>query len=244
MIRNLKVLGLALAAICAFGAVAASGASAFAFHSEKEKTIITAEHDPTSETLTTFGTKSSTVSTTCKKEKFAGTAAEPSVASITVHPVYEECEAKPFGEATVDTHGCDYILYAETTTSPKTPPNELETKTDSPVEVECTTGSSIKITAPGCTITVPPQGKLHGVVYTNKGSGSTRDITVDITVDKIKYTSSGLGCGLGGIKKEGEDGTLTGAATAKGWEDVAFSKDPETHTVTATEGSQVGIWWE
>jgi hypothetical protein len=128
----------------------------------------------------------------------------------------------------------------KTTTSPKTPPNETETKIDSPVEVECTTGSSIKITAPGCTITVPGQGKLHGVVYTNKGSGSTRDITVD----KIKYTSSGLGCGLGGIKKEGEDMFMTGAITFKGWEDVAFSKDPETHTVTATEGSQVGIRWE
>jgi hypothetical protein len=68
MTLNLKTLAMTLLALCAFGAVAASGASAFAFHSEKEKTIITAEHDPTSETLTTFGTKSSTVSTTCKKK--------------------------------------------------------------------------------------------------------------------------------------------------------------------------------
>jgi hypothetical protein len=57
MTRNLKALGLALLAVFALGAVAASSASAVpTFHSEEEKTVLTIEGK------STFGTKSSSVS--------------------------------------------------------------------------------------------------------------------------------------------------------------------------------------
>lgn len=252
MSRNLKVLGLALLAVFSLAALTASAASAASFHSEKETAVITAEGEKINGT--TFGTKSSSVTTVCEKETFAGTA-KNGATSITVHPTYFGCNAEPFGAAPIDTKGCNYILYAETTSHLNT---SGVSETDAPVEVECEGTNAIKVTAPGCTITVPAQSKRHGVMYVNEGSGSTRDITVKVTVDGIKYTSSGFGCFLGGIKASGEDGLLTGSATAKGFVDncavgacplALTAKEEEEHGTDAykdtySEGAQQGIFWE
>lgn len=65
------------------------------------------------------------------------------------------------------------------------------------------------------------------------------------TTDGIKYTiPNTFACNLAGLPRIGTDGTFTGSAMVKGYVDTAFSKDPTTHTVTVTEGAQVGIWWE
>jgi hypothetical protein len=248
MTGNLKVLGLALLALFALGAVAASSASAVPFfHSDKEKTVLTAEG-----TGATFGTKSSIISVTCKKEIFSGTTNEKTVTSVTVHPTYKECKAEPFGNATVTTTGCNYILYAETTQHPKTPELGGE-ETDSPVELECEAGKAITIAAPGCTITITTKAgeKLHGVIYDNENNLETekRDVKVTVTVDKIKYKSAGFGCGLGGIKAEGEDGFLTNktGTTTKGFVDnCAVGECPfgAPDKDEYKEGLQTGIWWE
>jgi hypothetical protein len=247
MTRNLKALGLALLAVFAFGAVAASSASAVPlFHSETEPTVLTGGEDKSG---AEFGTKTSTLTITCQ-ETFGGTVSEKTPSVVTVHPTYSNCVKVTNLAVTVDTENCDYKLYAETTTSPKTPPEEAKTKTDAPAEIECTAGNNIKITIGGvCTITITSNGeKLHGVVYDNQGTLKTRDIKVTPTVDKIKYKAPGIGCRIGGLQEEGEDGFLTTDAlgnngiTAKGFEDK--SPAPSPHQDEFVEGPQVGIWWE
>jgi hypothetical protein len=250
MTHNLKALGLALLAVFAFGAVAASSASAVSvFESEKEKTVLTGGEDKAG---AEFGTKSSTIKVTCKKETFGGTVVgSPTTATkVTVHPKYEECEKILGNAVTVETTGCDYILYAETNNTPKTPPNEAENQIDAPVEIECTAGSAIKIKIGAvCTLTITSVAeKLHGVVYDNEGTLKTRDIKVTPTVDKIKYSAPGIGCRIGGLLETGEDGFLTRdelgnkGITVKGFEDKELN-GPSPHQEAFMEGSQVGILW-
>jgi hypothetical protein len=59
----------------------------------------------------------------------------------------------------------------------------------------------------------------------NEGSGSSRDILLTYSLEKINYTSSGGICGSAGAHS---DGTLTGSITLKGF----------------SGAKQVGIWGE
>jgi hypothetical protein len=226
MTRNLKALGLALLSVCALGAVAASAATAATDHftSPLASTIITGDQVGTTHV---FGTKSSSLEVSCNKAHFAGTAEGTSALEIEVHPEYSECSAGVFGNATVDTTGCNYNLTGET--DPYTNTSGVSEGEAATVGVACE-GSTVKITGSGCTISIGSQEHLLGVKYDNEGSGSTADVKVTVKVDGIAYTSSGVSCGLVGIKASGTDGFLTEEVTAKGFEDNA-----------GTEGSQVGI---
>jgi hypothetical protein len=202
-----------------------------------------------------FGTKNSTLKVECK-ETINGTASEKVVTVITVHPTYTECKDVAGLKVSVDTDGCDYNLYAETTEHTKTDDKGVDEgeETDAPVEVECTAGSSPKWTFKSgattvCTITITSINvKLHGVTYDNEGSGTTRDIKVTPTVDNISYSAPGIGCAIGGLKSSGTDGFLTKdetgqkGITATGFEDKD-AKEPVAHQDSFSEGSQIGILW-
>jgi hypothetical protein len=249
MTSNFKALGLALLVVFALGAVASSSASAVPlFHSENERTVITGGEDKAG---AFFGTKTSTIQIACNLT-FAGTVSEKTPSKVTVHPTYSEC-VKVLGlTITVDTEGCDYVLYAETTEHTKTDDKGVNEgkETDAPVEIECTSGNNIKITIGSvCTITITSVAeKLHGVVYDNEGTLKARDIKVTPTVDNTKYQAPGIGCRIGGLKAEAEDGFITKTETGnkgitgKGFEDK--SPAPSPHQDEFIEGAQVGIWWE
>jgi hypothetical protein len=253
MTPNPKALGLAFLIVFALGAVAASSASAVPlFHSEKEKTVITGGEDAYG---TIFGTKTSTLSLECKEVQ-NGTMNDTTPSKITLHPTYTECK-EAFGlKPTIDTDDCDFIYYAETTEHPNTAGGANET--DAPFEMECTTVAKPKITLKTsggttvCTITITSVNKkLHGVIYDNEGSGTTRDIKITPTIDNIEYTAPGIGCRIGGLKAEGKDMFLTknssvggsNGITLTGYEDLDINP-PTAHQDVFTEGARVGIWWE
>jgi hypothetical protein len=232
MTRNLKVLGLALCAVMAMSAVAASAASAHNFTSTSAngKTILTAQG-----TGAIFGVKSGILEVKCTAENFNGTVTGNSVEQVTVHPEYGGCNAAPLGASPVDTTGCDYVLRSNTTTSPDTSGG---TKTDAPVDLECTAGSSILVTAPGCTITIGAQSGLHGVGYVNEGN----KVKVLSTVDNIKYTTpGGFICSLAGLKKEGTDGFLTGTAVVTGYVDNQVGATAPHQFSFPNEGAEVNL---
>ena len=87
MTRNLKTLGLALIAVLALGATAASGASASdVFTSTVERTDLTgASEEGVNPTLKTNPEDESGI--TCEEGRYAGTAAN-GIEELTVHPVY------------------------------------------------------------------------------------------------------------------------------------------------------------
>jgi len=213
MTRNLKVLGLALLAVFAMSAVAVSSASAhkLSIAGGAANVDITATG-----TGAVFGVKSGALEVKCKKEAFSSTTVANSATTITIAPKYEECTAAPFGASPVDVNGCTFVLHGNTTSSPGTTAGT--TKTDMPADLVCPANQSITITAPGCTIHVDPQINLHGVGFTNGGSGTTADINVVSTVDNIHYTTAGgFVCSLGGLSTTGNDSFLTGTATANGY---------------------------
>lgn len=225
--RKARAPALALGAMLALGAIAATSASAqgqdhFVSDSGNEKTVLTGEATPGG-LFQIHGVEGLFVE--CGHTTYSGTVVGSQVNQVTVVPTYAECEAST-GEATVDIDECAFILYGETTKHPRHQstgggPEE----THAPVEVECAEGGGIRITSPGCELRIlaHEQGKLHGVTYDNisnhQETGKSA-IEVDFTIDGIKFTSSGFVCELGGIPHEAEAASLTGETIVTGYEDT------------------------
>jgi hypothetical protein len=243
MIRNLKALGLALAAIFALGALVAGNASAAGerFHSERERTIFTGA----TEAGTSDIFKAGSLEIACEKTLSGGTGIGTKlgegnfvITEVTGHPTFFGCTDNIFGGTdTVDTTGCNTVVQSETNAT-----NHL------PFEIECTTGYSIKVTAAGCTLSFGPQKAGGGFSVKNEGAGTTRDITGTLTAT-LAFTKSGISCGLisattgeyisHGTGKGFVDNGVTGPIDET--EGAAPGKDV---TTVYTEGAQVGIWWQ
>lgn len=241
MIRNLKALSLALVAIFAMGALVAGSASAAGerFHSETELTILTGVDEPG----TNHVFKSGSLEITCENATFAGTAKGVKVAEKdyvtteqTVHPTYTGCSDNVFGGTdTVDTTGCNYVFKSETNATKHLP-----------AEIECTANFSIKVTAPGCTLSFGAQKNGGGVSVKNEGSGTTRDVT-NASTTTATFTKSGFACGL----VAGTTGEYIGPTTTKGYVDNGVTGNIDEvngagadETTIYHEGAQVGIWWQ
>jgi hypothetical protein len=226
MKRYLSVLGLSLLAACAFGALAASSASAAVDHFTCSVAPCTITGELEKNEPHTFGAKGSALATIeCNKATYHATVGSLGVTSVTAHPTYSECIT--FGAAsTVTTTGCNYILTGETDAFTNTE-GKAEGE-DATVDLECEAGKNITIAAPGCTLTFGAQEKLLGVKYTNV-AGTPDDVTIDVTVDKIKYTGAGVLCPAA-VKGEHADGFLTEKVTVKAFEDNG-----------GTEGNQINV---
>lgn len=226
MIRTLKVLGLAMLAIGALSAVSAAGAQAETlFHCTVEPCISTG----TSEAGTKDKFEASGFSVECHGS-FASTSIHTTETTILVDPTYTECESS-LGAATVDTTGCYYTFRSHTT-----PSGHL------PVDVTCEGTNTIKVTAPGCTLSFGSQTTNGGAKATNIGSGSTADITLDTTTIAT-FSKSGSFC----FVISGDTGTYTSTSTVQGWGDNAGAGQgctglPAQH-FSCTEGAQAGISW-
>jgi hypothetical protein len=128
MTRNLKVLGLALAAVFAMSAVVASAASAqlqgFATSTGPFTLSIseTGAKGSTSNALTMFGTKIECFGSVYVGHKVGSTTELiPSGSKeATITPTYNEKECRAFtteeNEMTVETNGCDFVLHIGETT--------------------------------------------------------------------------------------------------------------------------------
>ena len=217
MTRRLSVLSLALVAVFAMSALAASVASA-KYNSEVNTTELTGSNDffngkKNETSIHVFTTNAGTV--TCNVSSFSGASVgEKEIVGgwtrkdLTTHPTYSGCEAFGF-PANVSTTGCDYKFLE--------PNSELKAST----EVVCEAGKNIVINALGfCVMNVGAQATTGHVRYVNTGSGSTRDVDVIATITGITYNSP---CG------SGTNGTYEGTTTVKGYSDAAHTK-------------QVGIW--
>ncbi len=251
MIRNLKVLGLALAAVFAMSAMAAQAAMASGelFHSDEDPTVITASNAGFGNHVFTAGG----ISVECENATFTGTQSGTTGEELTVHPTYSgNCTAAGVVAATVTTTGCNYILYSETGENTHT------STTDAPVKIECEEGKKITIDAAKCRITIDPNQTVRGVKYVGEGGTTeTEDLRVVASVDTIGYeaenlTGLGFKCGTLGFETGVTltNASYTGTVTAKGYEDKCAAEEcpfvPEggTDKDAYSEGDQVGIWWE
>jgi hypothetical protein len=233
MTRNLKIMGLALVAMLALGASAASSASAqHQFTSdEADPVYLTAESSNA-----VFSTKTATIGVECETNEAVGSAESPTE-EVTVTPTYEGCTAGFLGEAPVDMTGCSYVLFSETTEHLGTDGETVETH--APVTIECPDEARIDVEISACPITIDDQedGKLHGVTYHNdEGTGGSKDdVTVTVTVDKIHYEgdwteeNNFLCETLGGLNRSASDGTYTGSFTVTGFADQSHTEPVNIH---------------
>ncbi|HEX7280184.1 MAG TPA: hypothetical protein VF255_11255 [Solirubrobacterales bacterium] len=204
MTRKLKALGLALVAVFAMSALSAASASAVEFHSEAAHTELRAEQHAGEDT---FSVNAGTVR--CSHATYTGTESSATSTAQTVTPAYTGCKAFGFVNTTIDTNGCTYTFDSNANN----------------VDIACPS-SPITVTAFNCWVTVGAQNNIGPVTYTNSGSGSSRDVTVDVNITGISYTQhskSFPGCTNGSFT----NGTYTGSATVRGFN---------------TAGEQVGVW--
>jgi hypothetical protein len=209
MNRKLKTLGVAFAAVMAMAIFAGPASATLAlFHSEVEHSEIKGAQ----EEQDVFTVNAGTVK--CSTASYQGTSSVATPTEITVTPAYSNCTAFGFVNTTIHTNECHYTF----TSHPTTPPV---------LHILCPK-EPITVTAFNCWITVPSQTVNSGVTYTNLGTGSSREVTVDVKLSALTYTQhskSFPGCTNGTFS----NGTYVGLAKVK---------------ATNTAGTQVGIWWQ
>jgi hypothetical protein len=212
MMRNLKVLGVALAAVFAMSAIAASMASADTITAEKYPVTLTGSQSaPFNNVLTVpnTGTVKCETATYHGELTAAGT-------TVTITPTYKKCEVLGFasGEA-VNMNGCDYMLHL----------NPAAGNTTGTADVVCPAGKEIVVTATSvgttkCVFNIPAQVGLAKATVTNTGAGTTSELVLHLEVKNIKEThtaGTGLGkCTAGGASTAELGGTVnvTGEETA------------------------------
>ncbi|HET8863740.1 MAG TPA: hypothetical protein VFM94_10880 [Solirubrobacterales bacterium] len=208
MIRNLKVLGLALVAVFAMSSLVASAASAGQLGAgsglgEEDVTLtgVETKGGPDPNAFTAFGGK-----TECPETIYTGH--EPEITphqflvlpapEVTVTPHYKGCVTTDAGgnkfSTTVDMNGCDYLLTVGETT-------EKVGTYGADVHVICPAGKSIQVTLFSggahslklCTLTINTTTPVSDAHLTNT-AGIPEDVDLVGTFTKIKSTKSGL-CG-------------------------------------------------
>lgn len=174
MMRGLRVIGLSVVAGLVLGACLAPAASAeaFNFKSEKAPTTITgSQHAGTH----VFTTDPGVVQ--CVGAKFTSQLKVAEQLEMTLVPTYSGCTAFGF-IVPITLNGCHYLLTADTLE---------EGSYEGRIDLVCPAGGRIEWKVPGCTVTFPGQTELGSVTFTNKGSGTGREITVDVDVTGFAY---------------------------------------------------------
>lgn len=220
--RNLKrlLLGAAvIAAVSVAGPVSASAAAEF-HYGAFSSSILTGNN----EGFSTISFNGPVVE--CESSQSKGTAFGLSNSEMSLHPTYSSCTSS-LGVSPVDTSGCNFNLTSTT--------NIFGYMSSS---ISCTGTSTIKITMPGCTVSVGSQNVSGGVVVTNLGSGSSRKMKITTEL-AASYTKSGFGCFV----------VSSVSATFRGWVVLADFVDNGVvgnidEGATYTEGAEAGIWWE
>jgi hypothetical protein len=222
MTRNLKTLGIALAAVFAMSAVVASAASA-KYHFESDSTPTTYLTSAAEDHV--FSANGTNVE--CNEIAFEGSQSGETASSVTIEPLYNDCEA--FGlKADVIENGCHYTFTTPTTTL------GTDEFTGAAPNVNCgEEGFEITPTFIGfsvCTVTIGSQEPGGHVIYHNAGTSGAMDVEVTSDVTGVDFTSTGGACG-----EDGNDGTYKGDATVRGYSNEAHTEATNTtisHTAT------------
>lgn len=182
MIRNLKVLAIAMAAVFAFGAMSAASASAQTGHitGPSERFTLEGVEDPEGlNTLTAFDSEVQCPDTVYTGHKAYETPEGNHVdltdgdTEVTITPHYNTgagCNDGGEGTRTVDMRDCDYT-FTDFTTTPEENQNGTYGFT---ADIECDETNGILITGGACTVRVPPQNDITGLHATNEEGGVVR----------------------------------------------------------------------
>lgn len=199
MLRKYGPLAIVLVVALTMG-IAATASSGATFNVEAAPTTLTGAQEGTNTIVTDSGTIH------CKTAAYEGTVSTTSAAELTLTPEYKECTLTGASEVSVTVHanGCKWTY------------ETAETATTAVRLSGCTEGTSgIVFTAPSCTITLLTQFTTMGPVhYLNTGSGATREVKIESTIENLTYTELGPSCKNTGAHTTG--GKITGKIALTG----------------------------
>ncbi|MFL5834486.1 MAG: hypothetical protein ACJ76B_10990 [Solirubrobacterales bacterium] len=190
MIRNLKILGLALVALLAMSALASTASAQF--ESEAESTNLTAS----SNAMQKIAFSEGGIAIECTTLKVSGTQAGKANATVTIAPVYSNCETFLGAATSFNTNGCKFVFHL------------LKGSTSGTTDIECEAGKAMEfIIGSICRYTIGTQTGLGSLSFKNTGSGTTREIIVEQNLKGITSTrtTNDFFCPAGG-----STGNLTG----------------------------------
>jgi hypothetical protein len=212
MTGKLKVLGLALVAVWAMSAVAASGAQAQVGkltinHIENEETVTDSSATLTGNQVGVHVFTANGHEVTCEHANFHAEIEDGAETVTTSAPEYTGCHiilGFTFSATVTVPAGCDYH-FSNFETEGAAGEYTGDTK------LTCT-GEPIKINVPaaGCSITIGGTQSFANSVSASNMSETIDDITLNATVSGISFTSSGGLCG-----SSGNTGTYNGLTTIK-----------------------------
>lgn len=192
MIRNIKVLGLALVAVLAMSAVAASAASAGNFTSSAEVTSLVAGQTVTHEFVTNTGV------VVCEEAHFTGEQSGTTVETVTVAPEYNGCEFQELFTVSVSENGCEYVFHASSATEGTV---DIAGCNESVPYIQV--GNLLT-----CRVRVQEQNGRGPVEYEDLGN----NVAVLSKVEGLVYSESGAACKGGAVN----NGTYNGSSEVKG----------------------------
>jgi hypothetical protein len=207
MIRKIKRLGLAFIAIMAMNVAASSAAQASELHAEGGPSVNITGQQTTQQKIQIFPS----LNIQCTTASFEGTVqgdtqSQTTAQEFTLTPTYTGCTLGGLN-AIIDMNGCKYTVTGNG-----------QPALTALVDISgCTSGKTIEITAPGCTITVPEQPGLSHVTFTNI-PGPPKDLEVQFTIASIKYEVHGFTCGTPETQLR-QDGQYVGKATFRAFVD-------------------------
>lgn len=228
MTHTIKALSLLLTAMLAMAAVIAATAQAapkFTLSDTAGDTVNTATFTSTP----TEGNHKLTIdgsSLECGNVEGSGNI-EDGATNVTIHTAYSECNAFGFLSATVNTSNCNYRMMANAETSAGVFADELE--------VVCTAGTSITITAGTC------EAKINGGTVINTGGNITNVTSNEHMHLKLHHTNSqtpvqktkdGFGCPFNGTGNT--TGTLNGTTTMKAYATATSHNDGNQVNLTVS----------
>jgi hypothetical protein len=234
MSRDLKLGGLAFAAVLAAAVFMASSASATGFKCNEAPCVLTGTTENTTVEERHAEFTASGVTIKCHDE-FEGTQAEKTAETLTVTPHYTACTGSP--APTVTTNHCAYVFGATT--------NAEEHAT---VELECATPEErIETHIPNvCTLDFKAQKFGGGVHYTNLGNG---EVTLKTTMKEAVFTKTAPPegsnfCGLISGKMKTEGVLLLQCYKDEGSALIGTEKTTPTSTATQHSVGTVPCEWE
>ncbi|HEY8808993.1 MAG TPA: hypothetical protein VIM28_03125, partial [Solirubrobacterales bacterium] len=203
MIRNLKMLGVALAAVFALSAMVASAASAAQAYITSDGPFTMTATETGVNRLRAFGTFVECPGSTYVGGKLNTTPEaviphEPAETTATFVPTYIGCVATVAKlKAAVDMEGCDYVFHMGETTGVADTYGLRAT-------VKCPTGKHILVTIPGisCTITITertgafPEDSYTGLTVKDT-TAPANDLDVNGIITGIE-AHSGVNCPMAG----------------------------------------------
>jgi hypothetical protein len=220
--RKLRVLALAICAVMAIGAAAASGASAAVeFHSDSSTGNTIIEGVQTGNHV--FEAAGNEI--TCTGAKFKGTQEGNNAPSIIATAEYSGCTVEVFGlfkvSAEVKMNGCAYQFNANGTTAVVN--NGTKSCSSEPITYFA---SSLGISAD---VKVGPQTGLSAIAYEGSTTVTNGTITVKPNVSDIAGTCTGSACSPAGTFTNGK--YKSGPTKVSGFVDTGGVK-----------GAQTAIW--